>query len=196
MLVTQGKYADAIERIDLDRTFGRDFNSLFLLLDTFSTEGWIAWALKEYDRAVLCAQKSLEIGANLPLPWKKLALYVLGRVALSRGDFPQARAYLLQTLSPTPITQMFNDFRSYQALGILAAAQQQYQRAAVLFGAQMGIADWTLNIMCPPERSEYEQALATARAGLGEQIFSAAWNEGRAMTETQVRNYAQELPGE
>ncbi len=176
----------------MDRVFGRNFNNPFLLLDTYATEGWIAWALKEYDRAVHNAQKSLEIGASLPLLWKKLALYVLGRVGLSRGEFSQAREYFVQTLSPILISQIFNDFWSYQALGVLAATQQEYRRAATIFGAQIGIAAWTLNIMCPAERSEYEQALAAARAGLGEEAFTAAWGEGKAMTEEQLRQYAQQ----
>ena len=100
----------------------------------------------------------------------------------------------MKALTKARLTQMFNDFRDIQALGVLAAAEQQHRRAAVLFGAQMGLAEWTLNLMCPAERSEYEQALAAARAGLGEAGFAAAWEEGRSMTVEQVRQYAEEIP--
>jgi hypothetical protein len=46
--------------------------------------------------------------------------------------------------------------------------------------------------MCPAERSEYEQALEATRAGLGEEAFTTAWEEGKAMTVEQLRQYAQQ----
>jgi DNA-binding NarL/FixJ family response regulator len=40
--------------------------------------------------------------------------------------------------------------------------------------------------MPPVERADYERALATARALLGEKTFAAAWEEGRTMTLEQA----------
>jgi DNA-binding NarL/FixJ family response regulator len=40
--------------------------------------------------------------------------------------------------------------------------------------------------MPPVEQVDYKQAIAAARAQLGEKAFAAAWNEGRSMTLEQV----------
>jgi hypothetical protein len=63
-----------------------------------------------------------------------------------------------------------------------------------MFGAQEALCSWLLNIICPAERDEYEQALAATRATLGKKVFAAAWEEGRSMTEEQLRQYVAELP--
>jgi hypothetical protein len=47
--------------------------------------------------------------------------------------------------------------------------------------------------MSPVERAEYDQAIATARVTLGEEVFTAAWAEGRAMTIEQAITYTLEL---
>ena len=193
-LMAQGEYQQVLERAEIDRTLGEELNSRMLLLDALSYEAFAAWALGDYERAVLCAGKALEAAGDLPFTWRKLALYVLGRVDLSRGETTRAREYLLLALTPAVITQMFNDFRAVQAIGVLAAAQGQHRRAVLLFGAQAGLAAWTLNLMCPAERSAYEQGLAGARAGLGEDGFTEAWKEGEALSEEQTRTIAAENP--
>ncbi len=40
--------------------------------------------------------------------------------------------------------------------------------------------------LAPVDRADYEQAVATARAQLGEQVFATAWAAGRAMTPEQA----------
>ncbi len=194
--MTRGDYRQVGEQIEILRVLGQELSSRIPLIEAFTYEAYVAWALEEYDRAVLSAQKALDLTGNLPFTWKKLALYILGRVALSQGDYAQARDYLLQALTKAKITQMFNDQNAIQALGVLAAAQQQHHRAAILFGAQDGLASWALNILCPAERSQYEHALSVSRAALGDDAFTSAWQSGRSMTEDQVRQYAQENPSE
>jgi hypothetical protein len=193
--MAQGDYQEVIQLIETDRALGKDLINPVFLLDILSYEGFVAWALREYERAVLCSQKAIEMANGFSFTWKKLPLYVLGRVALSRGHWAQARGYLLQSLTKAfNITHIFHDYRAIQTLGVLAAAQQQHRRAAILFGAQDAQAKWTLNNICPAERSEYEQALEASRAALGAEAFAKAWAEGCSMNENQVRQYAGELP--
>ena len=80
-----------------------------------------------------------------------------------------------------------------QALGVLAAAQAEYRRAAVVFGALDQLVGWLTNVSSPAERDEYEQALASARAALGEEAFTAAWAEGQATTLEQMEALALEV---
>ena len=79
-----------------------------------------------------------------------------------------------------------------QAFGILAAAQDRHQRAAVLFGAQDFIARQLMNISTPREREDYQQALAATRAGLGEDGFARAMDQGRALSLEEAIQYAVE----
>jgi hypothetical protein len=42
----------------------------------------------------------------------------------------------------------------------------------------------------PPRRTEHEQALSDAREDLGDEAFTMAWAEGRAMTLERAVAYA------
>ncbi|HEX5809178.1 MAG TPA: hypothetical protein VFY25_10970, partial [Anaerolineales bacterium] len=42
----------------------------------------------------------------------------------------------------------------------------------------------------PRERTEHDQAIAAARAALGEHAFAAAWDEGKKMTLDEAIAYA------
>ena len=79
-----------------------------------------------------------------------------------------------------------------QALGILAAAQREYRRATLLFSALEQHFSWLKNVSCPVERDEYEQALASVRTALGEELFATAWAEGQALTLEQMEVIALE----
>ena len=76
-------------------------------------------------------------------------------------------------------------------LGGVAAARQQPERAARLFGA--AIEDNTLiSVMEPAEQADTERCIAAARAQLDETVFAVAWAEGQAMTLEQAIAYALE----
>jgi hypothetical protein len=46
--------------------------------------------------------------------------------------------------------------------------------------------------MSPKERAEHEQAIASARAALGDEAFAAAWADGSKMTVEQAIAFALE----
>jgi hypothetical protein len=71
----------------------------------------------------------------------------------------------------------------------------QVQRAVSLLGAQDRWFSVKQNYLFPRERSEYEQALASARSALGEEGFCQAWEAGREMTEAQVSEFALQVVG-
>jgi hypothetical protein len=48
-----------------------------------------------------------------------------------------------------------------------------------------------LGFYCPPIwRADYERAVAAVQAALGEEAFTAAWAEGRAMTMDEALAYS------
>jgi hypothetical protein len=81
-------------------------------------------------------------------------------------------------------------FLTLQALGILACATGEAQKAGVIFGALDGWCGWLKNVTSPAERAEYEQALEAARTELGSLVFESAWAQGAAMTREQTMELA------
>lgn len=194
--LVQGDYEQAAQLIEMERSFGQELNSQFFLVTALASDGFLAWAKKEYGLAVQYCEKAQDMDREFLLPPNPLVRYVLGRVALSEGDYARASAYLRELTIKTQDPKVYTgylvwppDFLVIQTLGVLAAMEQQAQFTAVLFGAQEALRPWVQKILSPPERSEFELALASARANLGEAAFSAAWEQGQSMTEEQVKQY-------
>jgi hypothetical protein len=86
----------------------------------------------------------------------------------------------------------FVRIRAGVCAGGVALAQQQPAHATRLFGASQALlsaTDWRLT---PKDKTEYERNVATARAQLGDERFSAAWAAGQAMSLEEVMALAEE----
>jgi predicted ATPase/class 3 adenylate cyclase len=77
-------------------------------------------------------------------------------------------------------------------MAVVAVELGLFQRAARLFGAEEALRNVVGSAMNARWRGVYDGSLATARAAVGEETFSALWAEGRAMTREQVIGYALE----
>ena len=131
-----------------------------------------------------------------------LALYGLGRVALSQRDYHSAHEFLTKAsgIRLPEATALFGwySLKPYgvatayplEAFAVLAAAQNQMERAARLFGAVESLYASIHFEMSAKERAEHDQAIAAARADLGEEAFAAAWAAGRMMTMEQAIAFA------
>jgi non-specific serine/threonine protein kinase len=203
--VSQGDYLQAIEISEAVLAWGIKMNEKRMMLDAIIFLGWEAWALKDYDQATRQCEKGLALARELkPTPWIDMAQYILGRVALSQGEYARAYAYLQELLLSLEgknetfgISSFYSLFglkgivyQAVNALGVLASAQRQARRAATLFGAQAELYEWQKFTLSLAEREEYERALASTRAALGENAFSSAWEEGQRMTLDQAVAYA------
>jgi len=147
----------------------------------------IALSEGETDRAESLAQESLnihrEIGAQWFVAW---ALHILGRVEAQRNELTAARSWYQQSLALT--LEMGDKYITpYNLMGLarVLLAQGELTGAAQLWGAVEVLLEATAPL-APLDRADYKQAVATARAQLGEQAFAAAWAEGRAMTPEQA----------
>jgi hypothetical protein len=79
-----------------------------------------------------------------------------------------------------------------EALAILASAQNRTERAARLMGAAESLYAPLRFEMSAKERAEHDQAVAVARAALGEDAFAAGYLAGSKMTLEEAVTYAQE----
>ncbi|MDH3467989.1 MAG: hypothetical protein OES26_19140, partial [Gammaproteobacteria bacterium] len=75
-------------------------------------------------------------------------------------------------------------------LGSVAAAQGYAQRAVCLAGAATTITEAIGVAMVPSHRTDYEDALATARQALSTSEFDAVWSKGISMTLELAVDYA------
>ncbi len=112
----------------------------------------------------------------------------LGRLLALQSDVASARHHYQESL-----TLLFeqnvckeNIAASLEGLAALEAAQGAPRHAARLWGAAEALREAIGAPIYPVYRASYEQALAHARATLGEQAFRNAWAEGRSMTPEQV----------
>jgi predicted ATPase/DNA-binding CsgD family transcriptional regulator len=111
----------------------------------------------------------------------------LGRVAVAQGDLAVARRRYQQCL--TILQEMGSqEFLAacLEGLAALEAGQEAPRQAARLWGSAEVLREVMGTPIHPVYRANYEQAIAQARAMLGEQAFRTAWAEGRSMTPEQA----------
>jgi predicted ATPase/transcriptional regulator with XRE-family HTH domain/tetratricopeptide (TPR) repeat protein len=211
--MSEGNYSQAIQLSEAVLAWSINMNEKLMMLEAINFLGWEAWALKDYDQATRQCEKSLalaiEFRPTFGITMELIAIsaqYILGRVAISRREYAHAYIYLKEKLLSLEgksetfgILSLYGGwlfglrgiaYKAINALGVLASAQHQARRAAVLFGAQAEMYEWQKNILSLAEREEYEQALASTRTALGERAFMSAWEEGQAMTLDQAIAYA------
>jgi tetratricopeptide (TPR) repeat protein len=110
-------------------------------------------------------------------------LAALGHAARERGDYEGAATWYRRSMA---LRQEVGDIRglsqSLADFASLAARQEQWERAARLWGAAEGACVERERTLPVPVPEGYKQAVEGARAALGEEAFAAAWAEGRALS--------------
>jgi tetratricopeptide (TPR) repeat protein len=118
----------------------------------------------------------------------------LGWAALLQGKHEQARTSLEESLT---LCKELGDklvaSESLEGMACVAAAKEEAERAARLFGAAEALrADLGSHHHTPEEEALGEPYLAMARTRLGETSWQVAFAEGRAMTMDDAISYALE----
>jgi predicted ATPase len=184
----QGEYGAACalwqESLAMQRELG-DKPTIAILLNNL---GLTAIYQKEYTVARSLLKESLAVCREIG--FKRIlgsALNNLGKVDLHQGNWGAAQALFRESLA------MKRDFGdrdgsawSLEGLAGVAAAQEQADRAARLFGAAEAVRE-AIGAPAPvPERVDYEGSKAAVRDALGEEAFAAAWAAGRTQTWEQA----------
>jgi predicted ATPase/class 3 adenylate cyclase/DNA-binding XRE family transcriptional regulator len=181
--------------LDIGQNIQLDLSIIFAL----GGLGKVAWAQGDYDLATERFEEGLRMSREIgPKPAICYALYGFGRVAQSRRDYVAARAFYTEVLEimGQPIgppykwswlkTHMAGVAYPLSALAAQAVAQNQMEQAACLLGAAETLYSPLRFEMSAAERAEHDQAVAAARATLGEEAFAAAYDEGGLMTMEQA----------
>jgi predicted ATPase/DNA-binding CsgD family transcriptional regulator/transcriptional regulator with XRE-family HTH domain len=115
-----------------------------------------------------------------------IIIATLGRLNLKQGNYAAARARYLECLPlASELGMMWYTTTCLQALGEVAAAEGKPAWAARIWGAAEAVYEVTSPVSMIAS-ADYQRALATTHAQLGEQRFAAAWAQGRGMAVEQV----------
>jgi tetratricopeptide (TPR) repeat protein len=129
-----------------------------------------------------------ESGARVMVAW---CLCHLAGVAEAEGDHATARSVLKESLRARLEVGSKDETAAYLEMAAeFSAAEGDARGSARLFGAAEALREELGTPVPPPDRAEYERAVAAARAALGDEAFAAAWAEGRAMSWQQAIAYA------
>ena len=159
--------------------------------------GDVLWRQGDPEQGQVLAEEGMticrEVGDKRALGW---ALYVLGRMARYQEDYGRARVLLGESLSVfREVGELVGTAHTLELWPHLALNSTEPARAARLFGAAEALRQIMGAPLPPSDRAEYERNVAAVRAQLGEEMFAAAWAEGRAMTMEQAVEYASREEG-
>jgi len=150
--------------------------------------GFVAFLQGEYTRARSQLEEGLALFRTMGSQrGMALGLQFLGLLTFAQGEAGTARALLEESL--VLFRTMGNQSMITHCLAsvaIVAMAQGQRSWGVRLLGAVETVREARGVPRPPVMQGVYEQALASARAGLGEEAFAAVWAEGRKMTPEQV----------
>jgi predicted ATPase/DNA-binding CsgD family transcriptional regulator len=150
--------------------------------------GWLAfWEGNEEEANVLFADSLTqfeELGDRLQAAG---SLYGLAQLASRRGDHEQAQAFCERALA---LASGLNDrwlvSSCLEGMGRIAVAAGRVKRGVQLLSAAERAQRDTGTQWTPFVRGDYEQAVESARAVLGEDEFIGAWASGQLLTPDQA----------
>ncbi len=196
--LAQGDYPTAHTRYEEALTIQREIGDTWTIAQLLNNLGEVARCEGDYGRAGQRYAASLALFRELgETAGRARALHNLGYVAHAQGDAEGAAARFGESL------RLFQERGNKRGMaeglaGVAAvivgrtAEPEHAARAARLLGAAeaqfqtIGAALW------PADQLEYERSVTAARAALSDEVFAAAWAEGRAMTLEQAIAYALE----
>lgn len=156
------------------------------------TLGFIASQRGDYDQARLHFQESVriydEIGAAFNVILEKSNLAHLER---SLGNHAQALEYYRETITAfRDMGQIGAIAHQLECFGFIALAQDQNERALLLFAAANALREKRSRPMTPDEQVHFDQQLESLRAKMDLALFNSLWSQGHAMSAEQAIEYA------
>ncbi len=172
------------EGIKLHRVAGNTYGTLYAL---FSLKR-LHFARGEVGRARTLNEEYLALSKAMDFrPAMADALSFQGCLTLQEGNATMAGELFKESLA---LLREVNDTWfiaiCLQEIGVVVAAQGKMVEAAWLWGAAEGLCAQLGASLPPAERAPMARQVAAARAALGEEAFTLAWEEGRAMTPEQA----------
>ncbi len=161
--------------------------------------GWAWWFTKrDYERANSLLTPALATFRRLGDRWGiATTLHLLGDIAREAGNWPEAIAAYQESLAhhwtqrdPLGVSDQF------LRLAQILVALSEMELATRFFGYAEAQRERTGVMVHEGIRLDYAQTVATARAGLGDAPFQAAWDAGRSLPVEKAVELAANLRAE
>jgi predicted ATPase/DNA-binding XRE family transcriptional regulator len=150
----------------------------------------------DHARAVEYAEEALTLtrrtGDRLAA---NIALHLLAQAAWASGEHGRAARYFREALVlASEVADKTSSAYCMQGLAAVAGARSQPRRVARLLGAVEALVEATgiPLYVATADHDLHQRVASAAREKLGEKAWTAAWDEGRAMTMKEAINYALE----
>jgi len=181
LAINQGRYDRALELSEESLALQRELGHQRGIALALNNLGFVVLQLGDYPRAEALCQESLEVARtlqdNLGMGW---ALSNLGDVAREQGQYELALARYAEGI---PLCRSMGSTDGVasclEGIAIVAGAQGQHERAARLCGAAASLRGAIGAALPSAGRAAYDRALKAARAALGDERFTAAWESGQ-----------------
>jgi predicted ATPase/DNA-binding XRE family transcriptional regulator len=161
------------------------YRTSFLLAETYMIQGDLEAARPLWKKGIDLSRAEND---NFHVAW---GLEGLGTLERLENHLEQAEQLYTESLRlKVSVMDKMGIAYSLAAFAQLAAAQKQFKRAAVLWGAAEQLGE-TLNLLLIPSKTQlYTSMIPDTRVQLDEGVFSAAWMEGRQMKMQEAIKYA------
>ncbi len=186
--VLQGEREQGIKLLeDSLKTFqetGDEWQSaraLLYIADSYNRMG-------DNKKAALSCQECLVLFKKLGDPWGiTFASGIAGEIARHLGDLQQAKEYFRNNLVFHWQHSMIGEIPyTLETLSLIAISEKDYVRAVRLWGAAEVLREKADAPLPPAYQSDYQKYLTLAHEKLGEKAYSAALQQGRDLTPTDV----------
>lgn len=183
-----GKDALARTRLEEALSLSRELGDSRRIGFELSGLGEVALRQGDTQRAVQLVEESLSIRRQLGNKWGiGVSLGILGWAAIREGNWELAASRLRESLE---IRQETGDQSGIawclERMADIALAQGQAEKAARFIGAAAALRASIRSVIDPADQPEYDRRITSLRAILGQERFSAAWDEGQALTLEQA----------
>jgi len=191
---TKGEFSRASELYSAALQIGKEVGSQPTIMFVLRALGRIAIHAGDYELAEASLEEAFELSRKMGAPNEESSLLLrLGRLAVRRKDYPRARALFAEGLQAVQRGGRHTDRASEGliSIGLFLFAQGLTETGVRLFGVTQSFTPGgSLCRFFPHERAEHDGLLASARAILGEEVYTTAWEAGRQMNLDEAVAYA------
>jgi non-specific serine/threonine protein kinase len=193
MAEDQGRYVEAAALLEDAYTVAAQMDYHTCMATVLGHLAVVAYGQGDLPRALTIAEEALHLARAREDTFSAgIALHSLGLTACAQGDHARA-ATCLSELHTVDVLQGNREGNNFASFAVLAAGLGEIETAARLFGAGEALREVVGAALALPERATYEQVIATARTGLGDDAFAAAWTVGRALSLDEATTLTREV---